>query len=253
MNLIKTIKHTWKIYWKNKKELPIAIISDFLFYYLAILLIGYVLNKMILIAQQIAEIAGDLTSITAMQSTQAAAQYKEVSKTMWILFIGLFVIWTVFKGISWWQAHKTIGERIKPKEFILKFALVSTAWYGMVLLLFFLSAYANYKVYMTQLINPVIIGIITILLLLKILYFGTTAYSILAVKNPIKNAFKTGMKKWKKTILAYILTLITFIISAVIFYLIAIQNTYIALAVTLLILLPALHYFRLLHIELFKK
>ena len=193
MTTIHTIKQTWKTYWNNKKEIPIAIISDFLFYYFLALLFGYAMKRMIAVAEQIATTIGDLTSTAAMQSAQAIPQYKEVSKILWILFGGIILLWIVFKGISWWQAHKTLGERINPKEFVKKFVLTSLFFYAITILLAFLAVYTQYRIYFAQTTGTGVIGIITVIALLVIFYFGTIAYSTIERSNPIRNAFMFGI------------------------------------------------------------
>lgn len=253
MNLTHTIQQTWKAYWKNKKEISIAVISDFLFYYLVALLFGYVMTRMIAAAEQITNTVGDLASATAMQSAQAIPQYKEVSKIMWMLFGGILLIWVMFKGISWRQAHKTLGERINPTEFIKKFVLASIFFYALAIILAFLSVYTQYRIYFTQTAGIKAIGIITLLLLTVIFYFGTIAYSTIERSNPIRNAFVFGIKKWKQIVPPFALSIIVFAISGLLFYFLLIQNTYVALGAALLITLPAIHYFRLLMINSIKK
>ncbi len=252
-SLITIIKQTWKTYWQNKKEIPIAVISDFMFYYFLALLSGYVMNRMLAAAEQIMNTVGDLTSATAMQSTQIIPQYKEVSRIMWMLFGGILLIWIVFKGISWWHAQKTLGERINPKEFIKRFALISLFFYAAIILLVFFSTYAQYRIYFAQTAGTWIIGIITLLLLIQALYFGTIAYSIIERNKPIRTAFILGIKKWKHTAPPFALSTIAFAISGLLFYFLLIQNTYVALGAALLAIMPAIHYCRLLMINSIKK
>lgn len=253
MTLISTIKQTWKTYWQNKKEIPIAVISDFLFYYFIALLFGYAMNRMIAIAEQIMNTVGDLTSTTAMQSTQIIPQYKEVSRIMWMLFGGILLVWIVFKGISWWQASKTIGERISPKEFIKKFVLASLVFYTITIVITFLAIYTQYRIYFLQTAGTGAIEIAALLLLIITFYFGTAAYSTIDRSNPIRKAFIIGINKWKSILPSFLISIIATMLSALLFYFLLIQNTYVALGAVLLVILPAIHYFRLLMINSIKK
>lgn len=257
MTFIQTIKQTWKTYWKNKKDLTVAGISDFLFYTGIIILMAYIVNRLLDLAEQVFNTVGDLTSNAAMQSPQVISQYKEINQIMLILFGGILLIWIVFKGISWWQAHETLGERIKPTDFIKKFILTSITFYAILLAIGFLAIYTQYRDYITDgqgsVMQTMAIGIITLILILITFYFGTIAYATIEQKKPIRKAFVLGIKKWKQIIPAYLLSSAVFTLSLILFFILLIQPNYSVLGIAILILLPEIQYFRLLMINSIKK
>ncbi len=251
------LKQTWQTFLKNKKTVPIPVISDLIFYYLLISLSVYTFNKLTAIAETLMDTFGDLADIVGTQTMQNARvieQYQQVSKTMWLFIAGIILIWIIFKGINWYYAHLMSGNKLKIKEFALPFLIKSIFWYLLCWLGIMIAGYLNYKIFVgsAQFANPTTVFTLTMIAVWILIYFGVISYSI-DDKKYIRNAFKTGIHKWKKTVPVYLLSTVVFIISLFIFYTLFIRNFYIALLSLLVIILPAIHFMRLLMINSIKR
>jgi len=251
------LKQTWKTFLKHKKLIPMPVISDLIFYFLLSWLTIHTTYKLTAIAETIMTTFGELANIIGtdiMQNAQIIEQYKQVSQTMLIFIAATLALWMIFKGINWYYAHLMTGKTPKTKEFIVSFFTKTIIWFLISLAVIFIAGFINYKILISQsnISGPETTFTISIILIWIISYFGLIAYSLNTTKY-IKTTFKAGIKQWKQTIPAYLLSTITIILSIIIFYNIFIRNFYISIIILILIILPAIQYMRMLTIESIKK
>jgi len=244
------LKNTWKTFAKQKKQIPITIISDSLFYYMLILLAGYVFTRMMQISEQLMQTIGQNLE-QARQMPEMTAQYTQITQTIWMFFGAAILIWIIFKGINWYQAHKMLGRKIKTKQYILQFITTSAIFYLAVLMTIMTTGYINYKIVITGIntITPNTLAVIMIIIVWILMYFGSITYAKITEKNPIKKALKSGTKQWKKIFPAYIITTLVWGVSLALIYILVLRNIYITMIAIIAIILPAIHYTRLLMIN----
>jgi hypothetical protein len=250
------LKQTWQIFWQNKNQLPVIVFSDLLFYYLFIQLGLYVINRLSAIAAVLMNMFGDIGEVVgteAMQNAQVIAQYKEVTKLIWLFFGGTILIWIIFKGISWYQTHKIIGNKIKPKEFAIKFLISSVFWYVLGIVSIMIVGYLNYLIFLTQSANNTKLAFLMLGLILLVAYFGAISYCLPSKTKIIRTSFVLGVKKFKQILPSYLLSLIVYALSISLVYTLFIRNFYITLVAIIVIILPAIQYTRLLMVNTIKR
>ncbi len=253
---MKHLKQTWQIFWKNKNQLPVIVISDLIFYYLFIQLGTYVVIQLTQIAENLMSMFGDLAGnigTEVMQNSQVIEQYKEVTKLIWLFFGGIVLIWIIFKGINWYQTHIISGNKITVKEFALKFIILSVFWYVLGIICIMIIGYLNYLLFLTESANNTKLAFLMFGLVLIVAYFGAISYCLPSKTKIIRTSFVLGVKKFRQIVPSYLLSLIVYALSISLVYTLFIRNFYIALVAIIVIILPLIQYTRLLMVKAVKK
>jgi hypothetical protein len=245
-------KNTWQIFWQNKNQLPVIVISDLIFYYLFIELGSYVVFHLSQIAEKLMSMFGDIgenIGTEVMQNAQVITQYKEVTKLIWLFFGGTILIWIIFKGISWYQTHIISGNKVKVKDFFLKFLILSVFWYVLGIICIMIVGYVNYLLFLTQSANNTKLAFLMLGLVLIVAYFGAISYCLPNKTKIIRTSFIIGVKKFKQILPSYLICLFVYALSMALVYTLFIRNVYIALVAIIVIILPAIQYTRILMVK----
>lgn len=246
------LKNNWTTFWKNKNQLPVIIISEIIFYYLFVQLGKYVIDRLAVIAGVLMEMFGEAETVIeteAVQNAQVLAQYKEVTRLIWLFFGGLILIWIIFKGICWLQTHRIIGNKLSVKEFGLKFLILSIFWYFLGIIVIMIVGYLNYLLFLTESANNTKLALLMLGLCLLVAYFGAISYCLPSKTKIIRNSFTTGVKKYKQILPSYLISIFIYALSISLAYTLFIRNFYIALVAIIVIILPAIQYTRLLMVN----
>ena len=251
-----------KLFWKNRLIVALCGLIDIAFF-IALAFVHYeVLRRLASHVQAFLEEVqkATLNMLTQedpmmlrqslLKSASFMSAYHQILKFMIILLIAMLLTWVVFKSINWYFACRIVKGKVDFKGYIKYFVLYSLLWFlGLIIILVVFVSLTSYS---TSSVLPLIgstgTSIISFVLLLLLTYFAFISYSLIP-KIKFKEIFKTGFRKWKQIVPAYLITAILTFLAAYIPIKIALWQHpaayWIVLAFVIFISLPALSYGRI--------
>ncbi len=217
---INNLKQSFELLTKSPFYLAFPIFIDIIFL-LAIGFVGSIFTtKAIPYLQNLATIQTQATDTSAMiaQQTQLASTLTHVILILLQIVLAVFILWIIFQGINWFLAVKCVKKKVNLKKYSLNFIVINIIWILLTAIIakFFFEITLKNLLSTTPIVSQSLINIITILILIIILYFLFIGHAIsykYNLKDFLKNIFKTGVKDFKKIILAYITLIILFFIA----------------------------------------
>ncbi|MEM4247626.1 MAG: hypothetical protein QXF14_04920, partial [Candidatus Woesearchaeota archaeon] len=131
MSFVSIVSKSWKSFVGNKRLGLIAVAVDFVFVYAIVRLHYSVFSRasehLARLTQMIGEQARAVAEAETLQnisfgaSQEFAAEYHLLLQYIFLFLGGAAVAWLACKGIVWFLAHKTLGKKVSPADFALKF------------------------------------------------------------------------------------------------------------------------------------
>lgn len=275
MTLIKQLLQTWKIIKDNRDYLVPAVVLDLIFFISFILIYTFawtkILENMLALdnflsaqATQLTSVLADTTAFEAFIATQDtfAYHYHQVIYYSLLMFLGIFIMWSITQGINWFMADKLANrKKFDKKDFFKIFGKYLAKFTGLAFLqtcivIILIALYAKLAVSSAGSAVPAlsesISNLAVIILFVLLFYFTFISYSLIPEKNIFKNTFVLGAKKFVTVIKAYAVTIVLFVSLAVLFYLIFNISLTAAILFVILIKLPTLTFSRIFFIRMIK-
>jgi len=250
----KQIEPTWRLFWKNKRLLPLALLFDLFFYFGLVKLhmeifqlLSIKIKQVSSVMQQSFEHADPQKFLT--ENTQFMEQYKAIMGDVGLFLLGIFALWVVFKGLNWWIANYT-SKKTKLVPYFKRFVGLSIVWMiGFLFIIFIVLSLASHAT--TSPVPFISLSMANNIGFFLLWLFGYFVFISYAEKG--FQAFKFGWKHFRKIMPAYILTtLLAFVLSSVPITFLA-KNQYATMAFVAFVALPLLAFSRLYIVEVVKK
>ncbi|MBW3018913.1 hypothetical protein KY329_01880 [Candidatus Woesearchaeota archaeon] len=194
---------------QNKKYFFLMIFLDFLFL-LAVINVMYVffLPATESVLQMSDIIQQEFTSMTNVvdfdarlaANTEFMGLYHSLLESLVQFFLYCFVAWLLFKSLVWYFSHKSFHKKIPFFNYVFKFILLSLFWFVVILLALFLAVLASRQSFVSMFHGG---SVVFWFLLVIILYFSQISYSLIPSTKTFINTFVFGIKRIKKTGVAF--------------------------------------------------
>ena len=249
------IKNSWNLFVKSFKEFDTKVIFIVLYdlIFFSIVYISFITLAKLIQNKALNINAPQLEQLTQLQQTEIIQASSQLNNLWLYIYIGviltlliIFIAACIFKGMIWFKIagkkanKKTIIKLIRTRAL---FLLISIGFIIAIIPLFIsLSVAIKAQSLISVIILSTIIGLLWLIFIniknLMYIYFTTTT-------NPIKKAFRIGIKKIHLLILPYIIMFIIFIIISQLYWLYNFMPGNISTIITVLILLVYLAWFRI--------
>ena len=255
--LFDNIAKAWKHFVTNKKVLPLIVLVDMLFLYGLTRLHYEVFKRASVHAKKLVEMMGkqvkdiaettQLPTLEILQSPEFTATYHQLLKYIGIFVVAGLAIWLVGKGITWFLAHKSVDKKANIKVFTLKFLGLTLAWFvAFIILAIIVLNILNYALFgVFPLIGEKGANALAILIFWVFSYFVFISYSLIP-KPAFKNAFITGVKKWRDFLPVHIVNSLIFFVATTVPRNLVEINIHLMFAFVIFIALPAVAWSRVL-------
>jgi hypothetical protein len=184
---------------------------------------GYLLELYNLMMESPQQIQGSLLGKGLFSALRATPEMSFVFNKLiiWFLILGImiYVLYSVFQGISWRISYRIIGKKIAYSRFIVKFALVNLFWfvfyiiYQIIDYLFDLNAMIAGNMDLGQ--SAPGLSFIAFMLWISMFvigYFALISYTLVMKHRVIRKSFGLGFKKFKVLLPAYLTVLAVFFV-----------------------------------------
>ncbi|MFO8015826.1 MAG: hypothetical protein R6U32_01845 [Candidatus Woesearchaeota archaeon] len=243
--------------------IPFPMLSDFLLAFIYGFLIMGVMGSMV--TSRLLELGGEIVGSGMEKSNLSFSQlflqesirpvlFRVAAYTI-LMIAALYLLYSVMQGISWWYCRRISGVSNKKrsdgfegraglKRYILSFSRVNLFWF-LVFIIYNMLAWA--RDFLSPAEDPGV-GLLPAVLLIALAYFASISYLLLpwvrGWKN-IKASFSCGVRKAGELVPAYFLVAAVLIIIDFILYYSLRADGRLALALGIILLLPALSWARI--------
>ncbi|MAF50871.1 MAG: hypothetical protein CMH64_02160 [Nanoarchaeota archaeon] len=223
---MKDLKKSFELIWKGKVKVLASVLSDFLFFLVALFISFLFFNKFMNKYNSLNESLNGAV-IGDQISNGLFSQFEYISNTLneilflvLLFYVILFLIWNVFQSLSWLISknilrRKNIFEGFSL-DYFLDFSYFSLIWFLIVGVIFY--GYYNYFSYL-QTTNPLIVN----LPILALIYFGAISFSLfgngMKGLNSFKKCFLVGVSNLRMLLPFVFFVLILFIIGYILEFL----------------------------------
>jgi len=225
-----TLKQSLKLLREYKFNIAIPIMVDMLFLFIYGFVFSLIFNKIgfylaelyNLVIKSPEQVQNSLLSqglLSALRSTpELASVFNKAVIWFVLLAAAVYLIYSVFHGLSWAISHRIIGKKIAFLRFSTQFFLINLFWFvfyviqEVIAYLFELRDMISINVNQTPASN---LSLILWLYLVILAYFALISYTLIGKYKPLKiiaNSFKLGFKKIKILFPSYLIVLLVFLI-----------------------------------------
>ncbi len=254
MTLTKTLPLAWKAFANNKKYLLLIIPIEFLFLFALVQLhlqfffpgVEASLRTGEIMAQEMEKLPEteiyQLESML-MENPEYMQAFREMLKNIVYMILSILGAWIIFKNPVWYLAHKSILKKMPLNTSLLKFTLLSLFWFVIMMIVFII--HTMIKGGTVPLIGPTTTNVLTIIALLAIYYFSQISFSLIPAQQTFKKTFVFGVKHARTILPPFIVNLLIAFVALTLPYNWIQTKPLLALAIIIIITIPALAFARL--------
>ncbi len=254
MTLSTTLSKAFQAFKTNKKYLLLTMLVEILFFATIIVLqFIYFEPSMDAATRAAMEMSTTMEQLPEeemlnaetilLQNEEFINAFHDLLKYIAYFFLSAFAAWIIYRGPIWHLSLKTIYPKMPITTTYLKFTILSLFW-AIILTILFITYTTTQGMTVMQTLTTTS-TIISIALLLAIIYFMQTSFSLIPSQQTFKNTFILGVKHARTIIPAFIFNLIlTAIVFAIPIYFIK-TNPLLSLGIIVILTIPALAFARL--------
>tara|TARA_Y100000310_G_scaffold339887_1_gene433981 strand:+ start:3851 stop:4672 length:822 start_codon:yes stop_codon:yes gene_type:complete len=228
-SIISTLKSSTKLLKEHKPLVLLSASIDLLFLFVYGFVFsmvfskieGYLLELYNLMMEYSQQIQGSLLEKGLFSALRATPEMSEVFNELiiWFLVLGIviYVLYSVFQGISWRISYKIIGKKIGYSKFLIRFGLVNLFWFAFYIIyqiidyLFDLNAMIAVNMDLGQSAPGLsFISFMVWISMFVIGYFVLISYTLVMKHRVIRKSFGLGFRKLKVLLPAYLTVLAVF-------------------------------------------
>jgi hypothetical protein len=257
MTLNQTLPKAWLAFKENKKYLIWIVLIEFVFLFaLAQIHLAYFVPSAEAATRTGEIISKEIEGLpetelyqlesTLSQSEEFMTVYNELLAYMGFFIVSLFLAFIVFRTPLWYISHKSIFKKMPFKTVLWKFPLLGLFWFVVLAVAFSIYSIATGSTAtILPIISPFWLTLIMYVIFLAIFYFAQISFALIPSQQTFKNTFVQGYKNAKTIIPAVLVNAIIAFIACSLPFNFIFTYPLIALAIILVISIPALAFARL--------
>ena len=181
----------------------------------------------------------NIEQLDVLQNPVFIIHYHAILQGIIFFFTGLFLLWLILRGTTWFLAHKILETKISVKKFIIRFTCVTifgtVLTFLLILGLLLLVNYANFSI--LPIITPGTAHLLSFALLLTLHYAYSLAIASIKNLREITSALNT------RTVIVYLISVLWYIIATSITLLLSYQSFALSILAVILVM-PTLTFCR---------
>lgn len=257
MTLNQTLPKAWLAFKENKKYLIWIVLIEFVFLFaLTQIHLMYFIpsaDAATRAGEAMEQEVQKLTETELYQLETMLAQnkdfmdaYHDLMIYMGYFIVSFLVLFVVFRTPLWYISHKSILKKMPFKSVAIKFSLLSLFWFVAVCISFAIySIITSSTATILPIISPFWLTLVMYVIFLAIFYFAQIGFALIPSQQTFKNTFIYGSRHAKTLIPAFFVNAIIVFIACSLPFNFIFTYPLVALAIILIISIPALAFARL--------
>jgi hypothetical protein len=257
MTLNQTLPKAWLAFKENKKYLIWIVLIEFIFLFaLTQIHLMYFIPSADAAARAGEAMEQEVQKLTETelyqletllaQNQDFMTAYHDLIIYMGYFIVSFFLLFAVFRTPLWYISHKSILKKMPFKNVAIKFPLLSLFWFILVCISFAIYSIATSSTAtILPIISPFWLTIVMYVIFLAIFYFAQISFALIPSQQTFKNTFVHGYKNAKTIIPAVLVNAIIAFIACSLPFNFIFTYPLIALAIILIVSIPALAFARL--------